>query len=710
MSFLLKDTIHRSLVDSVYNEFLSRRANYYYFIGNIIEWASPQTPETPEVTQDYEYKTRNGILSVKKINLRDVSYVVSRKNWTTGTVYDQFDGNYSSTFTAYSGATSIKTANFYVLTSSFGVYKCIFNNNNAVSTVEPSGQDITTITTADGYVWKYLYTIPLSSQNRFLTSDFMPVQRAVTNAYYSEGEVSSITINNAGSGYTGNDDVTLTVTGEFLGKTGNSIANLTPVFNTAGEFIDVRIKDAGANYKTATITINDGGGTGTSLLNSISNVRIFSAGTGYSAAAIANTTATITTSGLIQPSSNAFANLIFSSNALVDVVLTNKGTGYITGARANTTISISTTGNSQPTSNATANLFFATSAILTPVLRNGTIHSVLIEDEGTKYSSNVQTTISAIGDGTGFVATPFVNTAGQIEDVIIENRGNGYSYLNLTVASATGTGANLFANLSVDDIDTLQTVVELSAVDGGIHALRVGNVGNGYSYANVTVSGDGISFTGNAVIVNNTISYISVLTPGSGYTYANVTITGDGANANASAIISPYRGHGSDPVSELFADTLMFTSTINNEKNLGVDVKNDYRQFGIIKDLKQYGNERAFANVIGSACYLVTLDTIVGLERDTVLAHEAGGSKRYFEVVEIVPSSNQILVQNKNNHDVSTGDVLTDETSDLDYAITDLTISPTINKFSGDLLYIDNRTSVSYSEQQLVTLRTVIKL
>jgi hypothetical protein len=710
MSFLLKDTIHRSLVDSVYNEFLSRRANYYYFIGNIIEWASPQVPETPEVTQDYEYNTRNGILSVKKINLRDVSYVVPRKNWATGTVYDQFDGNYSSTFTAYSGATSIKTANFYVLTSAFGVYKCIFNNNNAASTVEPSGQDITTLTTADGYVWKYLYTIPLSSQNRFLTSDFMPVQRAVTNAYYSEGEVSSITINNAGSGYTGNDDVTLTVTGEFLGKTGNSIANLTPVFNASGEFIDVKIRDVGANYKTATITINDGGGTGTSLLNCISNVRIFNPGAGYNAAVLANTTATITTSGLVQPSSNAFANLIFSSNALVDIVLTNKGTGYTTGARANTTISITTTGNSQPSSNATANLFFATSAILTPVLRNGSIHSVLIEDEGTRYSSNIKTIVSAIGDGTGFVATPFVNTSGQVEDIIIENRGFGYSYLNLTVASATGTGANLFANLSVDDIDTLQTVVELSAVDGGIHAFRVSNVGNGYSYANVTVSGDGINFSGNAVIVNNTISYISVLTPGSGYTYANVVITGNGSNANVSAIISPYRGHGSDPVSELFADTLMFTSTINNEKNQGVDVKNDYRQFGIIKDLKQYGNERAFANVIGSACYLVTLDTTVGLERDTVLTHEAGGSKRYFEVVEIVPSSNQILVLNKNNHDVSTGDVLTDETSDLDYAITDLTISPTINKFSGDLLYIDNRTSVSYSEQQLVTLRTVIKL
>jgi len=538
----------------------------------------------------------------------------------------------------------------------------------------------------------------------------MPVQRAVTNAYYSEGEVSSITINNAGSGYTSNDDVTLSVSGQFLGKTGNSIANLVPVFNTSGEFIEVKIKDPGANYKTATITINDGGGTGTSLLNSISNVRIFNTGTGYTTAVISNTTATISTSGLVQPTSNAFANLIFSSNALVDIVITNKGTGYTTGARANTTISISTTGNSQPTSNATANLFFTSSAVLTPVIRNGAIHSVLIEDEGTRYSSNVTTIVSAIGDGSGFVATPYVNAAGQIEDIIIEERGTGYSYLNLTVASATGSSANLFANLSVDDIDTLQTVVELSAVNGGIHAFRVSNVGNGYSYANVTVAGDGINFTGNAVIVNNTISYISVITPGSGYTNANVTITGNGANANVSAILSPYRGHGSDPVRELFADTLMFTSTINNEKNHGVDVKNDYRQFGIIKDIKQFDNERAFANVIGSGCYLVTVDTVTGLARDTVLTLTVGTDKRYFEVVEIVPSSSQILVQNKNNHVVSTSDVLTDETSDLDYTITGLTNYPSINKFSGDLLYIDNRTSVSYSEQQLVTLRTIIKL
>jgi hypothetical protein len=710
MAFLLKDTIHRSLVDTVYNEFLSRRSNYYYFIGNILVWPDPLTPETPEVTQEYERYTRNGILSVKKINLRDVSYVVPRINWTSGETYDQFDGNYSASFTSDSGATSLKGANFYVLTSTFGVYKCIFNKNGAASTVEPSGQDITMLTTADGYVWKYLYSIPLSSQNRFLTEDYMPVQRAVTNAYYSKGEVSSITIDNAGSGYLGNAEVTLSVTGQFLGKAGNSIANLTPVFNTAGEFINIIIKDAGANYKTATINITDNAGTGTSHYNNISNVRIFNPGAGYNAAAVANTTVSIVTTGAVQPSANAFANLIFSSNALVDVVLTNKGYGYTTAARANTTIAIATTGNIQPTSNATANLFFSSSAILTPVLIDGSFHSVIIEDVGSGYTSNIQTTISAIGDGIGFVATPYVNAAGQIEDIIIEERGNGYTHLDISFASATGVGANAFANLSTDDLDTLQTVVELSAVNGGIHAFRVSNVGNGYSYANVVVTGDGESFTGTPVIVNNTISHITVTTPGSGFTYANVTITGNGSNANVSAIISPFGGHGSDPVRELFADTLMFTSTINNEKNHGIDVQNDYRQYGIIKDLKKHNSGLAFANVVGSSCYLLTMDTVNGLVRDDILTHTAGGSKRSFEIVEVISASKQLLIQDKNNHDIGVGDILTDETSDLDYTVASINKNPDINKFSGDMLYIDNRTAVSHSAQQLVTLRTVIKL
>ena len=212
------------------------------------------------------------------------------------------------------------------------------------------------------------------------------------------------------------------------------------------------------------------------------------------------------------------------------------------------------------------------------------------------------------------------------------------------------------------------------------------------------------------VLYNNTISYITVQTPGTLYTYANVSITGDGSNANVTAILSPVGGHGSDPVKELFADTLMFTSTINNEKNHGINVQNDYRQFGIIKDIKKHNSGESFTGIHGSASYLLTMDTVNGLARDTILTHIANNSKRSFEIVEVISSTNQLLVQDKNNHDIQIGDELTEEASNLAYTVTAISNPPDINKFSGDLLYIDNRTSVSHSAQQLVTLRTVIKL
>ena len=708
MSFLLKDTIHQSLAETVYNEILSRRSSYYYFIGNIIDWADENNPPTPEVTQDYEYGTRNSIIAVKKINVKDASLVVPRRDWVTSTVYDQYDGNYSVSYPADSGATKLKDARFYVLTSDFNVYVCLFNNNGSTSTVKPSFTDATPITTADGYVWKYLYTIPLSLRNRFLTSAFMPVQRAVTNSFYSNGQISSVVIDNAGTGYLGNALVTLTVNGQFLGLTGNVVANLTPVFNTSGKFIDVIINNPGVNYKTATITITDSLGSGTSQYKGISNVKIYTPGTLYYTNVVANTSVTISTTGASQPTANAAANLIFSSNALVDIVITNPGSGYTTAAQANTTISISTSGNAQPTANASANLFFNSSAILKPVLYNGTIDRVIIEDPGTAYSSNVQTTISLIGDGTGAVLTPFINTAGQLEDVIIEDPGSGYSYADIDIIG-DGTGANAYTTLSIGDIDTLQNVVELSAIDGALYSFRVHNAGNNYSYANVSIIGDGTGFIGNVVILNNTVSSITVTSPGTGYTHANVIITGDGANANVSAILSPYKGHGFDPVKQLFADTVLLYSTINNEANQGVLVNNDYRQFGIIKDIKKFDSEDYYSNITGSSCFLVTVNSVGSLARDAVLTL-SGNTSKIFEVVETVPATNQILLSNKNNYTIADGNILVDALSNTNYTITTVNNTPGINKFSGDLLYIDNRTTVSYSDQQLVTLRTIIRL
>lgn len=618
MSFLLKDAIHRVIAESVYNEIISNRANYYYYIGRVIPWSDEDAPETARNTGEYEYLVRNGIIAIKKIDVNNVSFVVERRDWTSGTVYDQFDSDYSSSYTSSSGATSIKSAAFYVLTTDFNVYKCLFNNNGATSTSKPTGTDPIPQTYGDGYIWKYLYTIPLSLRNKFLTETYMPVQTQVTNKFYSNGLVDTIVIDNAGSGYSNNSNVTIKVNGTFKGGTGNSIANLIPVFNAAGQFIDIRIKNRGNNYASANISITDPSGSGKGY---------------YNTASVAN---------------------------------------------------------------------------LVPILYNTQVDRVVINDPGINYSANLLTTITFIGDGTGAKLTPYINAAGQLEDVIIENRGSGYTYLDIEVVGP-GTNANAYVNFSTGDLDTLQSTVELSAVNGSIEAFRVANVGSGYTTANITVSGDGSGFIGNVVLDSNTntISYIDVTDPGSGYTFANVTITGNGSNANVTAIISPYGGHGKNAIKELFADTLMFYSTIDNEKNQGIIVNNDYRQFGIIKDVTKFNSNDAFTSSLGSACYLITLSSVTNISKDTKLTI-VGNTSKEFDVVEV--SGSQVLLIDKNNYGLTTSYQLYEANTATTYSITSIDESPDINKFTGDFLFVDNRTSVSYSDQQLVTLRTTIKL
>ena len=624
MNFLLKDAINGALVDSVYNEIFSRRSNYYYYIGRIIEWTDPDDPEDALDTFSYEQQTRNTILTTKKIQVSDVSYVIPRNNWTSGLVYDQYDGDYSTTFPSATGATSLKTSLFYVLSSDFNVYKCLSNNRGAISTVSPTGTDALPITTADGYLWKFMYTIPLSLRNKFLSDTFMPVQKAVFNSFYSNGEIDRIIIDNPGIGYFGNAAVTLQVNGEFLGSPGNVVANIVPVLNQTGQFVDVIIRDRGNNYLSANITIIDDAGTGTGYYNTLS---------------IAN---------------------------------------------------------------------------LTPVVFNTQIDRVVINDPGINYSSNLRTRIATVGDGVGVSLLPFINAVGELEDIVITSRGEGFTFLDIDIIG-NGTGANARAELSTGDLDTTQSTVELAAIPGALYNFRIVNGGNGYTSANIVVVGDGTGFIGNVELSNaNTVSGITIVSPGSDYTFANVTITGNGSGAVVQPIISPQGGHGSNAVKELFADSLVFFSTINNERIHGVDVNNDYRQFGIIKDIKQFANAKTFANVVGTTCYLVTTNTVlnsltVQIAADTILELNTDSTKK-FEVVEVVSANTQLLITNINNYDLSDSDILYDPITDSNFTIQSIDELPDINKFSGDLLFIDNRTQVSYSDQQLVTLRTTIKL
>ena len=147
---------------------------------------SDSSPLTPADAVETEFFTFDDAIAAKKVTSSDTSFVIPRRNWTTGTTYDKYEHNISSSNPANSGATNLFDSTFVVMNSSYNVYKVIDNDGNTASTVEPTGTSTSVITTGDGYKWKYMYTLSASQQANFLSTDFMGV---ATNSTVSSAAV-----------------------------------------------------------------------------------------------------------------------------------------------------------------------------------------------------------------------------------------------------------------------------------------------------------------------------------------------------------------------------------------------------------------------------------------------------------------------------------------------------------------------------------------
>ena len=163
----------------------------YMFIGRPASWPDDNTPPTPVDSLNDEYDAYANMTALKEVASTDVSHAIIRRDWTSGTVYDEYRHNYTSSNTANSGASTLWASTFYVVTSDYNVYKVISNNNGATSTVMPTGTSTNILTTADGYKWKFMYSISASDVIKFVTSDFIPVKTIGAKAGV-EGEVGGL--------------------------------------------------------------------------------------------------------------------------------------------------------------------------------------------------------------------------------------------------------------------------------------------------------------------------------------------------------------------------------------------------------------------------------------------------------------------------------------------------------------------------------------
>jgi len=251
MTSVVRPNFHHTMAESIYEKIQNKTAIYHYYLGSVLPYISESTVPRPFNNIDYENNSRNNIVATKQIQLQDVSFTTRRIDWASGVTYDTYDSAFEGDFLTY---------DYYVLTDDFNVYKCLFNNNGQPSTQKPTGVDIDPFLTSDGYIWKFMYYIPLALRNKFLSTSQMPVTKKVKNQYYSEGVITDFIINDGGSGYIASETTT-TVTGDGTG------ADIDIVIED-GEVVGVVINDGGTGYTEAYLNIQDGAaepGTGASV-------------------------------------------------------------------------------------------------------------------------------------------------------------------------------------------------------------------------------------------------------------------------------------------------------------------------------------------------------------------------------------------------------------------------------------------------------------
>jgi len=151
----------------------------YAMLGKIETWTNEPTPDTPvETDYDKQRDIWRHAIGAKRIQPGNVSHVVQRYNWTSGTVYAQYRDK----------DTNLYTRPFYVMTDENNVYKCLYNNKGATSTVKPTDLSTLPFTLSDGYTWKYMYTISLGESDKFLTASHMPVKTIASSDGSVEGD------------------------------------------------------------------------------------------------------------------------------------------------------------------------------------------------------------------------------------------------------------------------------------------------------------------------------------------------------------------------------------------------------------------------------------------------------------------------------------------------------------------------------------------
>jgi hypothetical protein len=395
-------------------------------------------------------------------------------------------------------------------------------------------------------------------------------------------------------------------------------------------------------------------------------------------------------------------------------------------------------------------------AVVQSTAKSGSVLSVIIEnplDQVDSYSTTHTGILTVPTNTTGNQSTATLNLATGDNPPALSPNINAYANMHLYITSV-GRGNGEVYNIASYNPQSKQ----ITLVDGQQFSEALANPTPQQATITitydilpiVTVNSNGTtSVKVKPIVSNGRISRIKVLDPGQNATSVIVTVNStSGLNqskvpAKARAVLGPGKGLGADPEKDLGAFFVLLNVKLSHNDISGdFPLSNDYRQLGIIRDVKNPNGKLATSDTLNACAGLsvqnpdgpnpltpfvadeIVVQKYIGSDNKEVVARArllefkpdpnlAGAyiisyiqtpETGYKPFVSSAGDTNKYLFSERKD---TSGNLLgADLQSSCEIR---LNISSEIKKFDGQILYLENRRAVLRAQEQTEDIKAIIE-
>ncbi len=333
---------------------------------------------------------------------------------------------------------------------------------------------------------------------------------------------------------------------------------------------------------------------------------------------------------------------------------------------------------------------------------------------------------------------------GSIEHVTISANGTGYLTVSNTFAAVTNsTVVRLGGEASSTDAIYNNSTLYISSGPGSGQIRRIiryvgitktltvngaftvtPNTQSTYYIApNVVIRGDSGSVPSQRAIayvsncVGGQVRKITMINPGRHYSVANAIIVANsshGSGASITPILSPPGGHGSNAKNELGSKGVMISVSLGTGDANTYPANNDLRTIGLIKDPKLRIGAAANVSIIDQCSRITVTGASGDFREDEIITGSTNGAKArvvlfantnaaktqgILKVVRVTTGGTGIAF--------TAGETITAATSGVTATVSTFA-KPAVREGTGQVLYIENKSPITRTSDQVEDFRFVV--